>query len=353
MFIVNLSRIGRSGTGMWNYSLNFIEGLKKLELLSAIICSEGNVEKLSKFGVEIIRVPDLVSNTSKISKIRPLLWFVYSFFISLRIMCRGGSEVIVSTTHHSLPIIKKQIITIHDLRPYKYPDSLLQRCFFRVLLPIALKRCCHVITVSQTVKQKISQCYKYPMNKISVIFNSINAKEFKPMLEKQHFLLAVGSSWHHKNIDSFLKVHSLWIDKFKLIIVCGETAYVSDLKKYVVENNLSECVEFRHNIEFTDLVDLYSAASALIYPSLDEGFGIPPVEAMSSLTPVIVSDIKVFHEILGDAAIYVDPSSRVSWTLALKKLPLDNTSLFYAQACAEKYTSDVMQDMISSWIEKI
>ena len=350
---INLSRLGKNGTGMWNYSIKFIEAISSLNLLTGIICSAQNAEYFGRFNVNLVLVPNWVSNTSKISKFRPVLWFVYSFWLSLKLFKHSKGELIVSTTHHALPLLKGQVITIHDLRPYYYPDSLLQKIYFHYLLPGAINRCRHVITVSNTVRQQIGLLFNYSCDNISVVYNAVDADCFTPQNSKKNFLLAVGSSWRHKNIDTLLKVHALWTDKYRVVIVCGNTGYVDELKNYVADNNISAFVEFKHNVPFGELLALYRDASALIYPSLDEGFGIPPIEAMASLTPVIVSNIPVFHEVLGDAAIYVDPEDSLSWQLALDKVPANTEWSHTALACAKKYNAELMCQMISAWLVKM
>lgn len=350
---VNLSRIGRSGTGMWQYSLKFIGALHDLGILSGIICAKCHEPVMRQYGVKIISVPSWVSNTSKVSRIRPLFWFIYSFWLSARLFLRKDKDVIVSTTHHGLPLLTNQIITVHDLRPYHYPDSFLQKIYFHYLLPKALERCKHVLTVSHNAKDQIINCFGYSADKISVIYNSVDTDCFVPQVYKKPFLLAVGSSWRHKNIDAFLRVSDIWSHKYKLVIVCAQTDYVSYLKSYVIDNNLRDCVMFRHDVAFSELQLLYRDASALVYPSLEEGFGIPPVEAMACLTPVIVSDIAVFHEILGERAIYVKHDDKPSWELALQKLPMNDEWRQQALICAKKYNIELMCKMILDWLKKM
>lgn len=350
--IINLSRIGKNGTGMWQYSIKFLDALSQLNLLSGIICNQGHAKLLQQYGVELILVPDWIGNSSQISRLRPLLWICYSAWLSLRLILRKNKKSIVSTTHHALPFIKNQIITVHDLRPYYHPDSKLQAFYFHYMLPRALKKCSSVLTVSYTVRNKISECYGYPKERTFVIYNAVDTSDFTPCKVKKKYLLAVGASWKHKNIDSFLRVSDLWKDKFKLVIVSGKTSYANTLKAYVVEQNMVDSVEFLHDVPYKDLVNLYRESSGLIYPSLDEGFGIPPIEALSCRTPVIVSDIDVFHEVLGDVAIYVNPDEVASWDNALAKLTSDELWQLSARQCVEKYSLQNMKMMISSWVNK-
>lgn len=351
---INLSRIGKSGTGMWQFSQKFIQSVYDLKELDGIICAETHAKFFIKYNCSIITVPDSVTNTSKTSLLRPLLWFLYSYFLSLKLFFESRGKMIVSTTHHGLPLISNQTITIHDLRPYNYPDSFMQKVYFKYLLPGLLKRCHYVLTVSRAVKKQIAECYSYPLDRISVVYNSINIKEFCEDQEKQPFLLAVGASWKHKNIHTLLDAHSLWQDKYRLIIVCGHTKYADFLQQRIVSLGLQNVVELRHEVSFSELKSLYAAASALIYPSIDEGFGIPPIEAMASGTPVIVSDIPVFHEVLGDAAIYVEPENLDSWRKAFPVLQKNSHECVKrGKEQIKLYDEANMSRMIAEWLKKV
>ena len=99
---------------------------------------------------------------------------------------------------------------------------------------------------------------------------------------------------------------------------------------------------------------LYSKASALIYPSIDEGFGIPPIESMASLTPVIVSDIPVFREVLKDKAIYVNPSLESSWQNAFFKLSkIKKSDLDSLRKYALFYDMNKMKNMVLQFHNKL
>lgn len=353
--IVNLSRLGKSGTGMWQYSLKFIEVVSVLGYLDGIICAESHKGKFTKFGCTLITVPDWVSNTSKISRLRPLLWITYSYFLAIKILFFYRHKAVVSTTHHGLPLLGNQVITIHDIRPYYYPDSMMQKVYFHYLLPRVLKRCKQVLTVSKTVRCMIMECYDYAIENIHVIYNSIDQHEFVVSTnDKKPFLLAVGASWKHKNIHTLLDAHDFWQKNYRLIIVCGRTEYADFLQQRINFLGLQDSIELRHELSFSDLKSLYASASALVYPSVDEGFGIPPIEAMASGTPVIVSDIPVFHEVLGRSAIYVSPDDLSSWESAFNILET-NADEFIARGKEQVklYDEKNMSRMITEWLKKV
>lgn len=354
--LINLARIGKNGSGMWQYSASFVECMNRAGLLDAIICEKSHKHAFAKYDCPLIFTPWWVSNTARVSKIRPILWLLYSYYLVSKIRFKYPGKAILSTTHHSLPLLKNQVITVHDLRPYYSPDSFLQKFYFRKILPRAIHRCHKVITVSKTVKNQICDIMSYPKQKVFVVPNAININDFQspPKNCLQPYFLAVGASWTHKNIHSFMMNSDLWKDLGRLIVVCGKTTYFEELRVIAESEGIMEDVEFIHDVSFIELKSLYVNSYALIYPSTDEGFGIPPIEAMASGTAVIVNDIPVFREVLGESAIYVNSESRSSWESALSILEAKRNEYIEKGLCtAKKYSIDNMQDAVKKVFSRL
>jgi len=229
----------------------------------------------------------------------------------------------------------------------------MQKIYFNHILPREVKKCIGILTVSETVKKRICSNFGLPLENVSVIYNAIDKSEFEYSEKKDNFLLAVGASWFHKNIHTLLNAHTVWKDTYKLKIVCGRTQYVDFLKSLVAQLGLTDNVEFLHELPFATLKKLYSQAAALVYPSLDEGFGIPPVEAMASGTLAIVADIPVFKEILGESAIYVNPLSHQSWSKAIQAINYNENVQNKMKGIAVKYSVTNMDKMVNHWLEGI
>ncbi|SQJ20842.1 protein RfbU [Salmonella enterica subsp. enterica serovar Heidelberg] len=132
--IVNLSRLGKSGTGMWQYSIKFLTALREIADVDAIICSKVHADYFEKLGYAVVTVPNIVSNTSKTSRLRPLVWYVYSYWLALRVLIKFGNKKLVCTTHHTIPLLRNQTITVHDIRPFYYPDSFIQKVYFSLFI---------------------------------------------------------------------------------------------------------------------------------------------------------------------------------------------------------------------------
>jgi glycosyltransferase involved in cell wall biosynthesis len=174
-----------------------------------------------------------------------------------------------------------------------------------------LKHSKHIITVSEFSKKEISSYFGIDESKISIVYNGVDEK-FKPKkLENQErYILGVSSIAYHKNFISLIKAFLQLKDKsIKLYIVGGlnEKIFGKNSSKVLdyIKNN--DNIRFLGRVDDNKLIELYSNAVCFVYPSLYEGFGIPPLEAQACGCPVVLSDIPVFKEIYGDSAVYFNP----------------------------------------------
>lgn len=315
--LINMSKIGRNGTGLYNFSCRVIEALKRSKLEINVLA--GNTIHIDVADSQRIPLPDYLVGDSKISISKPILWQLYMMFK------RYSYPYVLSTTHHMLNSPGQQIITIHDIRPYYYPDSFLQKLYFRYLLPSLTRKAAGIIAVSEFTKKCLHNVYSVPLEKIQVVPNVVDVSMFRyaPNTPRKNYLLVVGGTYYHKNITEIIDNAALWADRYSLYIIAGDGAYKQYLKEYVKAKDLSSKVVFLEKINNERLVTLYQEATALVYPSLIEGFGIPPIEAMATGTPVIVSDIEVFRENYDDAPIYVTLGDKASWKKAFASLSND------------------------------
>jgi glycosyltransferase involved in cell wall biosynthesis len=211
---------------------------------------------------------------------------------------------------------KNQIITIHDLSFYENRKwfSRSYAFFYSFVTPILAKTARKIITVSNFSKNEILKYLKVDEEKIEVVFNAVatnlevNLETYKmssqiKSIVKDKYILAVCSIDPRKNlqrlIDGFIELN---LDGFKLVLV-GKTSKHFNVK--LISN--SDSVVFTGFLSDSDLCVLYKKCQFFVYPSLYEGFGIPPLEAMKNGCPVIVSNIPSLKEVCEDAAIYVDP----------------------------------------------
>ena len=228
------------------------------------------------------------------------------------------------------PIINKKcsiVGTIHDISFEHYPGYFTKKSLLlsKVLIPKMAKQADKILTVSNFSKQDIADRYNINPEKIIVthLAASENFKVIKDhdLLEKVKnkfeingdFILTVGNLQPRKNLSRLFTAYINMRDK-KLIdeklVVVGKKAWLfSDIFKFAYESKYRNDIIFTDYVEEKDLALLYNKAKIFVYPSVFEGFGLPPLEAMSCGAPVITSNVTSIPEVTGDAAILFDPWS--------------------------------------------
>ena len=209
---------------------------------------------------------------------------------------------------------KRQIISIQDCIPYVFPEYYKrQYYFFKFILPEILKRSLKIITFSNFTKSSIMEIYKIPEQKISVIYNGINHVNLYGNLNsrKKDYILYVGRPYPTKNLGRLIKAFKIITNKnklgLKLILTCQKRDVPYDLIKGVEKH-----IEFAGFVSEDQLAKLYQEALLFAFPSLCEGFGFPPLEAMVHGCPTVVSNVASLPEVCGDAAYFVDPHDEES-----------------------------------------
>lgn len=215
-----------------------------------------------------------------------------------------------------------QILTIHDaqfqLTPQAYSKAF--RIWYGLLLPRLARRARIVTTVSDYARRTLEQAGVVPPGKAVVIPNGadhiLRVRPDPGVLERHglvagRYFLAIGSLSPHKNLKMVIAAAARRHDRsIPLIIAGGGNARVfanADLHE-------AEDVRFIGRVSDEELRALYDHATVLVFPSLYEGFGLPPLEAMNCGCPVIASRIPTIEEMCGDAVLYADPKEPAAWT---------------------------------------
>jgi len=237
---------------------------------------------------------------------------------------------IFHSLHRLMPPTKKikTLLNIHDCRFIAHPDlySTKEVDSYRKQIEISLKHSDLIITISNFMKKEIQKYFGIDEEKIRVIYNGFDYKypdKLKSSLQSQHFKFKTSRSYiiflgpldKRKNLNRLLMAYEKAIhnDKsFPDILIAGVDKY--DFNKYLKINNL-DINSFENKViiagfsTFKDIYLLISNAKALCYPSIYEGFGYPPLEAMACGVPVLTSNTSSIPEIVGDAALKVNPFS--------------------------------------------
>lgn len=207
----------------------------------------------------------------------------------------------------------KKIITIHDMIHELFPDEFSKNDNTSNLKKIAVAEADHIICVSKNTQYDLVKLFKVDIKKTTVIYNgfSLEEKEVKiPKKTGKPYLLFVGNRKGYKNFNRFVKAYATNKIKhyFDLVIFGGGKISKDEFEKF--EKLQIPRESFKHyDGDDSTLAGFYKNASLLVYPSLYEGFGIPPLEAMSYGCPVVCSNVSSIPEVVGDAALLFDPYS--------------------------------------------
>jgi len=245
----------------------------------------------------------------------------YSFAEQTRFLKALNKEncSVVHFPHFNVPIFyrKPYTVTIHDLTLSFFPGQKMNKFYHRIgyhlTIKNAVKRAKKVIAVSNNTKKDIIEQLRINPDKITTIYNGLS-DSFR-MLDnakapQKPFLLYTGVWRDHKNlvrlINAFAQIHKkLDID---LVITGKENPYYPEVKQAVESHSLQDHVLFPGHVSEKELLRLYNTAKIFVFPSLYEGFGLPPLEAMACGTPVAASNVSSIPEICGEKnAVFFDP----------------------------------------------
>lgn len=216
-------------------------------------------------------------------------------------------------------------LVIHDIIPLTNPEwySLQARFYYRTLLPLAIRSSRTVITVSKANKKEIHELLGTPLEKIHVVSNAVS-DFWQPVNEKplyDHYVLAVGSLDPRKNLKRLIQAFLQLPDKSLKLVIVGHKHKAFAAEEFSLSAEDSERIIFTGYMSDEEVRNLYSNALLFVYPSLKEGFGIPPLEAMKCECPVVASRIPSINEVCAASVEYIeDPSDVHSIYSALAKV---------------------------------
>lgn len=256
--------------------------------------------------------------------------FLWNLVEYPRLLRQGRFDVAYSPTHHGAvsPSVP-QVITVHDTLALHFPaQHRLQHAYFRLVLPMLAKSSACVVTVSKNSRRDISHLLGVPEEKVHAFYPGFDRKAFAPEgrgSPESPYFLAVGASFPHKNLEKLLEAYALISTRVpeRLIIVGGENRYMLRLRRLSQRLGLRERIVFPGYAGQSELARLYRNATALVFPSLYEGFGLPPLEAMASGCPVVVSNSSSLPEVCGQAARYTDMTDAACLSQAMSELSQD------------------------------
>lgn len=299
------------------------------------------------------------------------IWFNWSVYVFLK---KIKADLFLSPDGYlSLTTKVPQISVMHDLNFEHHPEYLPKHitAYYKKYFPLFAKKATRIITVSQFSKNDIINKYKIDKQKIDVVHNGVN-NMFGPIGNNEqnnvrlkhtngnHFFIYIGSLNPRKNIQNTLKSFDLFKTKtksdYKFIIVGEKLWKEKAIEKCYKNLKHKEDIIFKGRLYNKDLKDLLASATALLYVSFFEGFGIPVVEAMKCGTPVITSTKSSLPEIAGSSAILCNPNDINNIAKQMEKITETKTREYYIQkgfVNAEKYNWDNTAKGVWKSIDKV
>jgi glycosyltransferase involved in cell wall biosynthesis len=306
--------------GIGTYIRNLLRHLAQIDRDSeyVLLCQEPDLAVAAQLGPNFRAVLEPSPNYSFREQIR-VPWVLH----------RERPDVF-HAPHYVLPPLTRcrSVVTIHDCIHLMFPQYLPSRAAYvyaRASMWSAARQAHRILTVSEASKRDIIHFFNVPPEKVVVVYNAIEERfavtpsdeaieRVRERYQLNHpFVLYVGNIKPHKNlvrlIEAFADLRGRGFDELKLLIIGDEISKLPALRRAVHSHKLHKHVRFLGYLEGQTLAILYRLASVFVFPSLYEGFGLPPIEAMASGTPVVTSNVSSMPEVTGDAAVLVDPYS--------------------------------------------
>ena len=274
-------------------------------------------------------------------RITPADFPIYSVAEQVKIPSLARGADLLHSPHHNVPLLwsGKLLLTFHDALHWDYPEYIpdWRGKIYLWAISRKIRRADWIITPSHFTAGRVAEIFDFPQEKISVIYEGVDPERFFPRdensvaaalkkydLTPQTYILYVGNLKMHKNIIRLVEGYRIAKKRgleFPLVLA-GKIAGLR--AKVDVEKILSvPGVRYIGEIPHEDLPYLYSGARALALVSLYEGFGLPPLEAMACGCPVLASDAASLPEVVGDAALIVNPYDVDEIAESLQKICLD------------------------------
>jgi glycosyltransferase involved in cell wall biosynthesis len=336
---IDIRRMTEFGVG--TYTRNIVRALSRLDSESKYFLI-GPPEKVAEIGslpANFQTVPLLGNDTT-----------VKSYFDYRAILKRLSCDLVHIPHLFWLPrnLPCPYVMTVHDVLDHMYrarDQSGLKRSLHFYLTHRALKGAARVFAVSNFTKNEVEKLFAIPAARIEVVYNAIDERFLRghaseadrQLLTERYlvnhpFLLYTGRISPHKNVVRIIEAFSALkaeLEKealfpgLKLIIIGDELSKHPDLRRTVIRSRMQNDVRFMGFVPIEVLRIFYDAAKIFVFPSLYEGFGLPPLEAMGHGTPVVTSNTSSLPEVVGNAAVLVNPENVFEIMRALHRVLVD------------------------------
>jgi len=345
---------GPAGKGLGRYTQKLVENIEKIYIQEKEVHGQDvdffiflRQENFAEYVPQHKRVYKVLADCQ---------WYTFKEQLEMPILLRKYDLDLVHFPHFNVPILygRKFVVTIHDLILIHFPTLRgttlnpliywLKFAAYKFTIAWAIWRAEKIITVSNFTRNDILANYRVEAEKIQVIYeasddycNIANRKDADVLkqygLETDNYgiikpyILYVGNAYPHKNLERLIRAFSrlnIAMDAPNLMLVGKADYFYDNLKKIVAKEGIRNVI-FAGFVPDCDLDTIYKNATAYVFPSLYEGFGIPPLEAMAKGVPVASANHECMQEILGESAAYFDATDEADIEKVIRALVQDKS----------------------------
>ena len=317
---INASKVFDVHTGVGRYTSNLCRSIIKTGSVKGRFYTPGRMGKTNRTDIEGINLEG--ATVTKQNNTLRILWEQ----MILPIYSRKDRLDLLHYTDHALSLFQRSrptIITVHDIAYVRFSNLLnkSRQIYKKNILKSSIERADIIVADSLSTKRDILNYYGIKENKIKVVHLGVESR-FRPISNVEKYriknnlpskmILNVGTLEPRKNVVTLIRAFKRLREKgcmdYKLVIA-GEKGWLyKQIFKEVERSDLMQEILFLGVVSDEDLPMLYNCAGIFVYPSLYEGFGLPPLEAMACGIPVITSNTASLPEVIGDAGIMIDPT---------------------------------------------
>jgi glycosyltransferase involved in cell wall biosynthesis len=266
---------------------------------------------------------------------------------------RGLAPDLVHVPLNRVPLLMIQpyVVTVHDLANLLFEweeHSKLRIQLRRLRLKRGLARASEVIAVSEATRRDVEQLARVPPDRLRLVYNAPDPgfsvsdgagedEERSRIMERYQiqrpFLLYAGNIRRHKNIPRLVEAFAVvrgqlashpGYHDLRLVIIGDNISQYPAVRQAVIRSRSEHVVRFLGFVPFETLRYFYQTAAAFVFPSRYEGFGLPPIEAMACGTPVVTSNVSSLPEVVGDAAVLINPENVFDIVRGIREVLLDD-----------------------------